>query len=123
MEQEIRRYVIDAKSMIKNPFLLERNDIVLTSHTLRELSEIETVSQGTKISETVLLIKDMIRAFSVELRIDLKDYVWQINSDYSKKFIDNMLIQCCVENDYGIITDDLLLIFKAERYNIPVIKP
>lgn len=121
---EMKPYVIDTNTLIEDPHLIRKYHVVVTSHVLREIEKLElTHKQDKELIKKIIKAKQTIDEVEDTLFVDLKDYTWNINDSYDKQYVDNMILQCCVENDYGLITRDKLLRIKAKMYNIPVIKP
>jgi PhoH-like ATPase len=120
----LRPYVIDTNTALDYPQLIGKYQVVVTSHMLREVEKLETQKSFNKeLLGKIIKAKKVIDDNEDTLFVDLKDYVWDINEDYDKDYVDNKILQCCIENDYGLLTKDRLLRIKAKMYNIPVIKP
>lgn len=120
----LKPYVIDTNTLIKDPHLVSKYQVVVTSHVLRELEKLEMTKRSDKeLSKQISKAKQVLDANEDTLFVDLKDYTWSLDEDFDKQYVDNMIIQCCVDNGYGLMTRDRLLRFKAKMYNIPVIKP
>jgi PhoH-like ATPase len=120
-----RYYLVDTNALLDDIDVIEKHNVVITSHVLRELEKHKSqkkdgaLAYSARVAVRTILEK---RRDNSAIMIDLKDYNWDINDTYDKDYVDNMLLKACVENDYGIITNDGLLILKAEMYNIPIIE-
>jgi PhoH-like ATPase len=120
---EFKPYVIDTNTLIDYPEIIKNYKVVVTSHVLRELEKLEIKYNDIEFKRKINEAKKALDENEDVLFIDLKDYVWDINADFDKEYVDNKIIKCCVENDYGLLTKDRLLRLKAKLYNIPIIKP
>lgn len=120
----LKPYVIDTNTLIEDPHLVTKYQVVITSHVLRELEKLEVTKRSDKeLSKKLSKAKKVLDENESTLFVDLKDYEWNLDEDFDKQYVDNMIIQCCVDNGYGLLTRDRLLRFKAQMYNIPIIKP
>jgi PhoH-like ATPase len=122
----LKPYLIDTNTLIKDPHLLAKYQVVITSHVLRELEKLEVTKRSDReLQKQIITAKRVMDANEETLFVDLKDYTntWGIDEDFDKQYVDNMLVQCCIENGYGLLTRDKLLRLKAKLYKIPVIKP
>lgn len=120
-----RYYLVDTNVFLDSIDIIDNYNIVVSSHVIRELEKhkSQTRDKGLQASARHAVRKILEkRRDNSAIMIDLKDYSFDINDTYDADYVDNKLIQACVENDYGIITYDGLLILKAEMYNIPIIE-
>jgi PhoH-like ATPase len=124
-QMDERYYLVDTNALIDDIDVIESHKVVITSHVLRELEKHKSQKKDPALAygarHAVRKVLEKRRNGSAIL-VDLKDYNWDLNDTYDKDYVDNMLLKACVENDYGIITNDGLLILKAEMYNIPIIE-
>jgi Predicted ATPase related to phosphate starvation-inducible protein PhoH len=119
-------YVIDTNSLIDYPHLILKYDVVITSPVLRELEKLETTRRHDKeLQKKITKAKTLLDNEGVNYHCDLSDYtsLWGVSEGFDSQYVDNQIIQCCIENGYGLITRDKLLRLKANAKNIPVIKP
>lgn len=118
-------YLCDTNVLIDNLDVIENENIVISSHVLRELEKHKSQKIDKALAhcarQAVRKIREKRRNGTLS-KLDLKDYNWTINNEYDKDYVDNKLLQACVENDYGIISGDFLLVEKADMYNIPFIE-
>lgn len=118
-------YLVDTNELLDDIDVIERHNIVITAMVLRELEKHkrqridETLRANARHVVRVLLKKRREGTLKI---IDLKDYRFDLNEDFDKDYVDNQIIQACIEKKYGLITRDGLLILKAEMYNIPIIE-
>lgn len=112
-----KQYVVDTcvfmsdLSKLKNPELY-----VVTSHVLRELRNHQKGSSSERAFHARKAIR-YIEANMDTLFFDTWDYD-SILDGLDGEEIDNKLLQCCLENQYGIITNDVLLKIKAKAFGI-----
>lgn len=99
--------------------VIDKYNIVVTSHLLRELEKIEFNSE--KYGSRSFQAREVRRKFKAnkdKAYLDLKDYKWKENNDYDSYYEDNRILQACIDNNYGLITFDGLLAEKAQLYGI-----
>lgn len=117
------KWVIDTNVLLDNIEELSDYNVVLLSHTLRELEKHKTSHRGDlayKARKTARYIKNNKDKFT----FNTKDYDGSfLGKDYTSEYQDDNILQGCVVNGYGLITSDVLLQFKAEGLNIDVIDP
>jgi len=113
------KYIVDTNVILNNPNIIERKDIVILSSVIRELEKHKS-SHKPDLSYRARKTTRLINLYKDGLTFDLKDYTFNLNEEFDKQYFDNSIIQACHDNGYGIITDDILLRFKAEGFNIPV---
>lgn len=114
-------YVVDTNTLLDDITVIDKYKVVITSDIIRELEKHKSQKHDKLLAYNARQAVRAIRANSDVIKIDLKDYQWDINNAFDSDYVDNKIIQCCVENEYGLITNDILLQFKAEMYNIPLI--
>lgn len=120
-----RFYLVDTNVLMDSVDVIDTYNVVITSHVLRELDKHKSQKRDKALAYSARLAVRKIldkRKDKTAKFIDLKDYNFDLNEIFDKDYVDNMLIQACVENDYGIITGDGILVLKAEMYNIPIIE-
>lgn len=116
-------YLVDTNTLISNPHVLEEYNTVISSHVLREIEHLElTRKYDRQLQYEIRQAKNAIDN-NEHIHVNLKDYTFNLSDEWDKSYVDNILIQVCVENEYGIITNDKLLRDKAKLYNIEVIRP
>lgn len=121
----LRPYVIDTNTALDFPQLIGKFQVVVTSHMIREIENLETFKtwNNKELKDKIIKVKQAIDENEDTIFVDLKDYQWKEDNGYDTEYVDNKILQCCIDNDYGLLTKDRLLRIKAKLYNIPVIKP
>lgn len=116
-------YIIDTNSLINNPEIMNKKDIVLTSLTLRELEKLELKKGDKALQYGIRIAKRAVDAKIADGSIDIVDADdIGVLSGYSEDYVDNKLIKFAILNEYGIITDDILLKHKAMSMGVEVIQ-
>lgn len=117
------KYIVDTNVLLQQPELLEKYDLVITSHVLREIEDLELKRRSDRqLQWEIRRVKNYMDE-NDHGTVDLKDYKFTLDDDFSSNYVDNILLQVAVDNGYGIITNDRLLRLKCPLYNIPVINP
>ncbi|MFS0905786.1 PhoH family protein [Priestia aryabhattai] len=115
------KHIVDTNVLLHKPQIIEEHDVVITSHVLREIEELEKKRR----SDRTLMFE--IRRLKRHLKenkhhfMDLKDYKFTLTDEMDGQYVDNILLQVAVDNGYGMITNDVLLQEKCGLYNIPLI--
>jgi PhoH-like ATPase len=116
-----KRYVTDTNILLDSIEGLKDYQIVLLSHTLRELEKHKS-SHKEDLKFRAREITRYINGNKDKFHIDAKDYDGsKLGRYYDNRYEDNNILASCVENNYGIITNDVLLGFKAEGFGLEVI--
>lgn len=116
-------YLVDTNTLISNPYVLEQYNSVISSHVLREIEHLELTRKSDKqLQYEIRQAKNAIDE-NEHIHVNLKDYSFDLSDEWDKSYVDNILIQVCVENNYGLITNDKLLRDKAKLYDIEIIRP
>ena len=116
-------YLVDTNTLISNPYVLEQYNSVISSHVLREIEHLElTRKSDRQLQYEIRQAKNAIDN-NEHIHVNLKDYSFDLSDEWDKSYVDNILIQVCVENGYGLITNDKLLRDKARLYDIEIIRP
>jgi predicted ribonuclease YlaK len=89
---------------------------------LRELEKLKLSSNPTLAFEARRAVRWLVQQKS-KLLFDLKDYKVQLGESFDPDYTDNKLIQCCLNNQYTLMTHDLLLRQKAVGFGIPLVEP
>jgi PhoH-like ATPase len=114
-------YVADTNVILDSIESLQDYKIVLLSHTLRELDKHKSSHNDElayRARKAVRYIKDNRDKFV----FDAKDYNgFELGKDYDDMYQDNNILAACVQNQYGLITNDILLAFKGEGFELEVI--
>jgi PhoH-like ATPase len=114
-------YVADTNVILDSIESLQDYKIVLLSHTLREMDKHKSSHNDElafRARKAVRYIKDNRDKFV----FDAKDYNgFELGKDYDDMYQDNNILAACVQNNYGLITNDILLAFKGEGFELEVI--
>jgi PhoH-like ATPase len=114
-------YAPDTNILLGDIGNLSQYRLVLLSHTLRELDKHKSSSDedlAYRARKAVRFIKRNRKNFS----FDLKNYDGsELGRDFSSSYQDDNILKACVDNQYGIITKDVLLQLKAEGFGIEVV--
>lgn len=117
------KYVLDTNALIENLNALPMDkEYVVPSMVLRELDKLKNSENHHLSSKVRKAIKWLVKNQS-KIDFDLKDYTVEFSVDVDKDYADNKIIQCCLDNGYGLITNDLLLMLKAKGLGIEVMEP
>lgn len=114
-------YVADTNVLLDKLEALEGYDVVILSHVLRELDKHKSNRDKPDLAFRARKAVRHIEANQDKFKFDLNDYVWDVDDKHEAAYVDNMIIQACRENGYGLITEDVLLKFKAKGYDISLI--
>lgn len=116
-----KHYVCDTNVLLSDIESLYDYSIVLLSHTLRELDKHKSSRDADlayKARKSVRYIKENKDKFI----FDVKNYNGsELGSEFTSEYQDDNILKACVDNNYGIITKDILLQYKAEGFGIEVI--
>jgi PhoH-like ATPase len=114
-------WVADTNVLLDSIESLQDYKIVLLSHTLREMDKHKSSHNDElafRARKAVRYIKDNKDKFV----FDAKDYNgFELGKDYDDMYQDNNILAACVQNKYGLITNDILLAFKGEGFELEVI--
>lgn len=119
-----KRYIVDTNILLTNPEILREYNTVVTSHVLREIEHLEKTRKADNVLQWQIRgLKRFLEENNKHIFYDLKDYSFNLRDDWDKDYVDNILVQVAIENDYGMISGDRLVINKCELYNIDTINP
>jgi predicted ribonuclease YlaK len=115
-------WIADTNALLSDLEKLVNYKIVLLSHTLRELDK----HKGSVNRELGFRARNATRFINThrdKFVFDVKDYNANeiIGDDYDNSYADNKILACAVKNQYGLITNDILLKFKAEAFGLDTI--
>lgn len=113
------KYIADTNVLLDKLDALDGYDIVILSHVLRELDKHKSNRDKPELAYQARRATRFIKENRDRFTFDLKDYKWVTDDQHESGYVDNMIIQACLDNGYGLITDDLNLEMKAEGYGIP----
>lgn len=123
------RFITDTNALLKKPEVVFDFDCIIPSHVLREIEQLELKRKSDNTLQfQIRRLKKFLDANEGNPHIyyDLRDYKFTLEdadeNGFDAQYVDNILIQICVDNGYGIITDDRLLKEKAKLYGITIQK-
>lgn len=114
-----KKYIIDTNILLEFPEIIKELECVVLSHVLREIEKHKLSSNSVlayQARESTRFIDQNLSC----VKFDFKDYEVTIDSTLDKSYTDNKIIQACIDNGYGVISNDLLLKHKAIAYGIEV---
>ena len=119
------KYIVDTNVVLGTPDIINEFDVVIPKVVLREIENLE--------------LKKSDRELQMEIRHEKRILFSKVNSDetsifdtdsedrslegYAIDYADNVIVQKAKENNYGIITNDVLMILKARSLGIECISP
>jgi predicted ribonuclease YlaK len=113
-------YLIDTNVLLESPEVIEQYNVVILSHVIRELEK-HKLSFNKDLAFKSRRATRYLEKHRSELKFDTSDYQVSFDEKYDKDYTDNKIIQCCLDNDYGIISNDFLLKIKAEGLGIEIL--
>lgn len=121
-----KRYALDTNLFLRNPNILdelEGYNLSVPSMILRELEKFENQKYryGEQLAFEAREIRRGLKKCKDKVYIDLKDFMWDLNSEYSPDYPDNQLLKYCLVSGDGLITYDGLLYEKAIELGIEVL--
>lgn len=121
-----KRYALDTNLFLRHPNILELLEdfsLSVPSMILRELEKFENLKYryGNELAWEAREIRRGLKASKDKVYIDLKDYTWDLNGDYSSDYMDNAILKYCLVTGEGLITYDGLLYEKAIELGIEVV--
>lgn len=121
-----KRYALDTNLFLRFPNILDLlSDYSLSvpSMILRELEKFENLKYryGNELAFESREIRRGLKKSKDKVYIDIKDYKWDINDDYSDDYMDNAILKYCLVTGEGLITYDGLLFEKAIELGIEVL--
>lgn len=116
-------YLTDTNALLNQPKILEEYKCFIPSHVLREIEHLElTRKQDRQLQYQIRRFK-AISDETVEDFIDLEDFNFNLRKDWDKAYVDNILVQICLDKNLGMITNDRLLRKKCKLYGIVLVNP
>ncbi|WP_044640842.1 PhoH family protein [Risungbinella massiliensis] len=114
------KHVVDTNVLLYGVEHLHTHEIVITSMVLRELEK-HKLSVNGQLAYLARAATRLIEEQKDLFSFDTKDYQVKLGEDYDPHYMDNKILQCCLDNGYGLITHDLLLKHKARGFGIEVL--
>lgn len=120
----ISKYVIDTNGLINNPHIIKERSIIITSLVLRELEGLEKRKGDNNLQYSIRVAKRIIEEALNDTNLDIN--IVDIDNGtgldgYDDDYVDNNIIRYAMDNNYGIVSDDILLKHKAVSNGIEVI--
>lgn len=120
---ETKKYVIDTNSLINNPYIIKEKNVVLTSIVLKEIENLELKKMDRNLQYSIRVAKRLVNDMLLQGNIKIVDAErTKALKGYSEDYADNIIVSFAVQNNYGIITEDILLKFKAMSMGVEVIR-
>lgn len=116
-----QKYVVDTNILLTDIERLEDYNVVLLSSTLRELDKHKSSRNDDlafRARKAVRYIKENKDKFLFDLHLYDGS---ELGKDFSFEYQDDNILKACVDNQYGIITRDVLLQYKAEGFGVEVV--
>lgn len=114
-------FVADTNVLVDNIDSLNEYQIVLLSSTLRELDKHKS-SKNDDLAYRARKAVKYIKENRDKFVFDLKNYNGSdLGRDFTSEYQDDNILKACVDNQYGIITKDVLLQYKAEGFGLKVV--
>jgi predicted ribonuclease YlaK len=114
-------YLIDTNILLENPEIINTYKSVILSHVIRELEK-HKISNNSDLAYRARRATRYIDENCDKVLFDFKDYKVKFDENADPQYVDNQIIQACLDSGYGLITNDLLLKFKARGYGIEIIE-
>lgn len=116
------RYIVDTNFLLQNPQVIEQYDVIIPSHVLREIENLERTRRNDNVLQYEIREAKRWLKKQENLYIDVNDYIFsQFIDGLDPNYTDNILLQIAREYGYGIVTNDILLQEKCKAYNVPFI--
>jgi predicted ribonuclease YlaK len=115
----MKKLLIDTNVLLDDVEILNKYDVVLLSHVLRELDK-HKVSGKPDLMYKARRATRYIEQNLSKITFDFKDY--HALPDYDDSYVDNKILVACIENGYALATHDLLLKMKASGYGVETIE-
>lgn len=117
------KYIIDTNGLINNPHIMEDKDVIVTSIVLRELEKLELKKMDRVLQYSIRVAKRVVEEKLNSKSIDIIDIDHVgVHDGYVEGYADNVIVKYATMNeDTGIITDDILLKHKAISMGVEVI--
>lgn len=116
-------YVCDTNILLDSIEITKKYKTVILSHTLREMENHKISHKSDlayKTRKAVRYIKNNKESFI----FDTKNYNGsELGRDYTNDYEDDNILKACVDNNYRLITSDLLLQMKANGLGIESVDP
>jgi len=115
------KYIIDTNALLKKPEIILEHEVVVTSHVLREIEDLEKKRRSDRTLMFEIRRAKRFMRKNKHYTMDLKDYKFTLDTSFDGEYVDNILLQVAVDNGYGMISNDLLIQEKCDLYKIPLV--
>lgn len=114
--------VVDTNILLDNPNVIENYEVIILSHVLRELEK-HKLSSNKDLAFRARRATRKIEEMKVQNKvfIDVFDYKNDLGQKYSDDYEDNKIISACLANGYSLLTNDILMAYKAEGFGVDVL--
>jgi PhoH-like ATPase len=117
-----KRWICDTNVLLKKPEIINEYDTVIPSHVLREIEHLERTRKSDRtLQYEIRRLKRILDNDDTHTYIDLKDYKFTLDDTLDPNYVDNILLQVAIDNNYGMISNDRLIKEKCKLYNIPIL--
>lgn len=117
------KFVVDTNVLLQSPEVIEEVPSIITSTVLRELESLERRKNDHtlqyQIREAKRVIEDAVDNGEVEL---VADDLANGDNGYDDEYADNAILSFAVKEGHGLVTNDLLLRYKAISEGVEVRK-
>lgn len=113
--------VVDTNALLDGIELNENYTYVILSHVLRELDKHKS-STNYDLAYRSRQATRWIKENREVIKYDLRDYNFTANNIFDNSYVDNKILQACIDNKYAILTNDLNLEEKALGFGLKVIE-
>jgi PhoH-like ATPase len=113
-------HLVDTNFLLEKPDVIKKYNTVILAGVIRELEK-HKISRDENLAYKARRATRAIEENVDLVKFDFKDYQVEFDSNSDAQYTDNKIIQACLDNQYSLITNDLLLKFKAKGYGIDVV--
>lgn len=117
----VAKYVVDTSSLMNNPDIIDEYPIVIIWRVLKELNQHKDGKDENKRYLSRQALRKIDNSKTIEF--DFTHYHQNMHGILDPSCSDDQLIQCCLNNEYGLVTDDVGLKQKAKGFHIKVLVP
>lgn len=110
------KYIADTNFILDSPERLQGYNVVLPSIVLREIEELERRKSDRQLQYQVRQAKRAIKEMGENLEFLPED----LTSINEREYADNVILRQAYRSGYGILTNDLLMRFKAGVLQVPI---
>lgn len=123
ISEQDKKYVCDTNILLDNIEISNEYKTVLLSSTLRELEK-HKISRNEELAYKSRKVVRHIKNNKENFAFDVKEYDGsELGEDFTNEYEDDNILKACLDNDYGLVTGDVLLQIKAVGFDIKVIDP